>query len=127
MNLLSLLAVFVGGGLGSVFRFAISRGVLMFQHSGRFPLATLVANVVACIVVVAILYLGRFRSVSTSANLFWIVGFCGGLSTFSTFSYENWLLYRNGSYVVLGANVILSLGLCFLVFILASKYINAPG
>ena len=92
----SLLLVFLGGGLGSVIRFSLSKWISSL-HNHHFPWGTLVVNVVACLVLGWIIGLADHKHiVSPSARLFWTVGFCGGFSTFSTFSSETLELIQSG-------------------------------
>lgn len=125
MKLINLVAIFVGGGLGSVARFLVSRLVISVGYKSNFPLATLLANLGACIVMVLVLsFTLRDKSISESWSLFWLVGVCGGFSTFSTFSYENWLLVKDGLYGVLALNILLSVVMCVGIFVVASRLIN---
>ncbi|MGB0175830.1 MAG: fluoride efflux transporter CrcB, partial [Owenweeksia sp.] len=112
------LAVFIGGGLGSLARFAVTKGVLSLRHEYTFPLATLTANLLAsAVLAIVTFWMVEERSLSPAWKLFWAVGFCGGFSTFSTFSLENWVLLKNGNYGILALNILLSVALCCAVFV----------
>jgi len=92
----SVLLVFMGGGLGSVVRFSLSKWVNTL-HTHHFPWGTLVVNVVACFALGVIVGLADHKQIiSPGARLFWTVGFCGGFSTFSTFSNETLILIQGG-------------------------------
>jgi CrcB protein len=98
--------VFLGGGLGSAFRFGISR---MMQPFGfTFPWATFSANMVACIVLVLVAMLFKGKT-NEAMYLFLATGFCGGLSTFSTFSLETVQLMQQGQWTFALSNVALSM------------------
>lgn len=108
----SLLIVFFGGGLGSAVRYSLSRWINAL-HSHDFPWGTLVVNVVACLALGWIVGLADHKQIiSPSARLFWTVGFCGGFSTFSTFSNETVYLLQGGLTVSMVLYITLSLFLC---------------
>jgi len=124
MRAIDFIAVFIGGGLGSLCRYAISLMVLRFSES-RFPIATLSANVLSCIIMAAFLIYASTRIPEGAwIRLFILVGFCGGFSTFSTFSLENFQLIRLGEYTFLTLNILLSLILCISVFYFYHKGIK---
>ena len=107
---MNLLMVFIGGGIGSCLRYLIS---LAFQRTDlTFPLATFVANVLSCVIVVLILRYCRDLVVTESLRLLLLVGFLGGLSTFSTFSYETTLLIKEGHLAMAFSNIGLSVSIC---------------
>jgi CrcB protein len=104
--------VFVGGGAGSTIRFLLGRGVNT-MHSHHFPFGTLTVNIVACLILGLVVGIADHRQLmSPTARLFWTVGFCGGFSTFSTFSAETLTLIQNGFHLSTIIYVILSLVLC---------------
>lgn len=104
--------VFLGGGLGSMVRFGISKWVGTL-HTHYFPFGTLAANVIACFALGIILGLADTRQLlSPSSKIFWTLGFCGGFSTFSTFSGETLALVESGFTLASILYVGLSLGLC---------------
>lgn len=106
-----LLAIFIGGGLGSLARYGFSKwlGVL----ANGFPIGTLVANLAACLVigmVAGIFY--QKTDVNPVLKGLIITGFCGGFSTFSTFSFETFSLFGENKPLIAVAYVVGSVLLC---------------
>lgn len=107
----TVLLVFLGGGLGSLARYSIGKWIGTL-HTHYFPFGTLVANILACFmlgILVGVADQKQFFSPAT--KLFWTVGFCGGFSTFSTFSIETISLFQTGytgaSLLYIGLSLIL--------------------
>jgi CrcB protein len=88
-------AVALAGGAGAVARFLVDRAVVA-RYRGRLPLATLVINTSGALILGlltgAVLYHGLGHVPEAVAG----TGFCGGYTTFSTFSVENVHLVREG-------------------------------
>jgi fluoride exporter len=108
------LLVFVGGGLGSLLRYVAGRFVPATVNGVPFPSAILLVNVVASALLSAVVGWTLARSASDDARLLIGVGFCGGLSTFSSFSNDTVMLLQNGRTSVALLNIALNVVLCLL-------------
>lgn len=117
--MIQFLLVFLGGGLGSLCRFSV--GLAVEPLLPKFPWATMVANGLACIVLGAVLGLNMAGNLSEERRLLLATGFCGGFSTFSTFTAETWGLFQNGHLLAALANIVGSLTVCFVCLLLGLK------
>jgi CrcB protein len=109
----------VGGALGSLLRYVVA--VCMAPVSLRMPLGTLLINVAGSFVIgfFGTLTLGHGRyPAPEAARLFVMVGFCGGFTTFSSFSLQTLDLLRSGAVGRALLNVLASVVLCVLAVFL---------
>ncbi len=118
---MNVVFVFLGGGVGSIFRYLISKYTTSnFQHIN--PIGTLSANFLASLTIAFLIYFAHHKyGLSQPVKLLLVTGFCGGFSTFSTFSYETYELIRMGMPWYAVANVLLSLALCIPIIFIISK------
>ncbi len=104
-----------GGALGSVLRFGVSEW-MAFRFGQTFPWGTLTVNAVGSLLIgmlAAMAVPDGVRLLSqTPARAFLIVGFCGGFTTFSTFSLQTLNLMQGGRWLEAGANVGASVLIC---------------
>jgi CrcB protein len=100
-------------------RFSLGKWISSF-HSHHFPYGTLFVNFLACFVLGTLVGVADHKQIiSPNARLFWTVGFCGGFSTFSTFSSETLTLIQTGFQFSGLVYVLASLLLC-----LAATYLG---
>lgn len=103
------LAVFVGGGVGSVARWLISLVPFGSTADAGFPVATFITNVIGAFCIGFIVGLAVPASLPPRTTLLLKTGFCGGFTTFSTFALEASGLFERGNWFVGGGYVLLSL------------------
>ena len=107
-----IILVFFGSGFGGALRFGIGKWVNTL-HNYHFPFGTLIVNIIACFVVGLLIGLADYKQLLTAQiKLFWMIGFCGGFSTFSAFSGETILLFQHGQYLSSIVYVLSSVLLC---------------
>ena len=117
---MNFLLVFIGGGLGSISRFGVS--VLLKNQGYTFPLATFLANAISCIVLGALVgWTMKNGNASDVQKYLLMTGFCGGFSTFSTFTNETFQLFQNGNVAIAFGNILLSLVVCLFCIYLGMR------
>ncbi len=109
--------VFLGGGLGSVLRYLISRPLNpLFQN---FFMGTFLVNIIGCLLIGFVLGLtAKGNFLSSNSTLFLATGFCGGFTTFSAFAFEKHHLLRNGEFFNFALYMLSSVGVGILAVVL---------
>lgn len=107
-----IVVVFIGSGLGGITRFGLGKWIDGW-HNHLFPFGTFVVNIVACFILGLIIGMADHKQIiSPTTRLFLTIGFCGGFSTFSTFSSEALTLFQQGHHTSLAVYIFGSVSLC---------------
>lgn len=116
--------VFIGGGIGSICRHLLSISITPIAAIA-FPLATFLANILGCFFIG--LLVGKIN-LSRSLNLLLVTGFCGGFTTFSTFSKESLSLLQSQqtflAITYIAASILVGTSLVFLGYSITNKNVN---
>ena len=111
----------LGGSIGAMLRYFITNSF----KTNSFPFQTLFINIIGCLCVGIILALSQKTNLlSNDAKLFLATGICGGFTTFSTFSAENFQLIKSGEYVTAAIYIFTSVAVCIVATFVGFKILN---
>lgn len=120
----TLLAVFIGGGVGSVARWLVS--MKLNSLSSNIPVGTLIVNLAGAFIIgLALALFTRMTHIDPVWKLLITTGFCGGLTTFSTFSVEVVYLIQDGKLAWAVGTVLLNLAGSLAMTMLAFMLVNS--
>lgn len=122
---MNYIAIFIGGGIGSVLRYAVQ--MLMHERitAYNFPWATFSVNIIGSFLIGLFYALSVKLNLPAEVRLLLTAGLCGGFTTFSTFSNDNLELIRQGHWILaliyITLSIILGIAACFLGSALTSR------
>ncbi|ABK82565.1 fluoride efflux transporter CrcB [Campylobacter fetus] len=120
MSFTTIFYIGFGGALGAILRSFTNGFVSKIFPNLSFPLGTLSVNIIGGFFIGFLMSLASNINIDINLKSFLVTGFLGGLTTFSTFSYENMLLLQSGNYtnafLNIASNLLLSLLFCYFGF-----------
>lgn len=113
--MLNLIAIFLGGGIGAVSRFLISLNLTKI-YNVNLPIATFLVNIIGSFAIgfLYILFMGK-TDLIPALKFALTVGFCGGLTTFSTFSLELFEMISHQQFMQAAIYALLSVLVCLVM------------
>lgn len=106
--MVNILEVFIGGGIGAVCRFLLSKNINLLNLPTKFPFGTFIVNMLGCFAIGLLFQLVSAEVVPKRVQLVLITGFLGGFTTFSSYSLESVMLFRGQDLSAGMANIVLS-------------------
>ncbi len=108
MDKSTILIIAIGGAIGSVLRVLLS---IKFNGASNsdFPFGTFGVNLIGAILIGVLMAYYDSGNLQNSLRFLLVAGFCGGFTTFSTFSFESMQLIRNGNWLTAIVYVLLSM------------------
>ncbi|MBZ4657169.1 MAG: fluoride efflux transporter CrcB [Bacteroidota bacterium] len=120
-----ILFVGIGGGIGSIMRFLTSRFTARLVAAQWLFLGTLAANLIGCFLIGILSgWMLSHMPDNQSFRLLFIVGFCGGYTTFSTFAFENYRLIEMNQWGILLLYLLASIVLGIIAVWLGMKIVS---
>lgn len=120
----AMLIAGAGGFLGTCGRFLVSK-LMHWMFTSPFPYGTFAVNVIGCFLIGLLCgWAEKTHLISPQMNLFLITGFCGGFTTFSSFSNDMYLLMQNKQWIYFGLYLGLSIVLGILMVMVGRSLVK---
>lgn len=124
--LLNIISIFIGGGIGSVFRYLVSFSLSKTSISNltlKIPIDTLFVNIFGSFLLgVLCAYFFKKSFIPSYLKLSLTIGLCGGFTTFSTFSFQTLQLIQASLYLTAFTNILLSFILSIIAVLLGGYF-----
>ena len=120
--MLNVLAIFLGGGIGAVLRYLVGFNLSKYFEIS-LPISTFLVNIIGSFVIGFLFFFFMEKiDITPALKLALTVGFCGGLTTFSTFSLEVFGMLTNHQFVQAFSYIVLSIIVCVLMTMIGAYF-----